>query len=715
MDSGVPRVPGPVGGCWSRRTGLSNPCMEICVEGSVVIGVESRESTHPLQLQLLGPMAVSRGGELLPLPASRKVRALAAYLAMATIELSRSHLRELLWDLPNDPRGELRWCLSKLRGVLDEPGRARVLASGDGVRLDLADCCVDAAQVSHTLQGGIATLDATALRTLAARFRGDFLEGLEIPRSAAYSAWLTGQRRRFRAGQVAVLERLALVLPHASTEAIACIEAWLRLAPFDGRAHERLFDALAEGGRMREGDQHLAATARQYDAEGQDWAPIGHAWRAAKLRHAAPSGVGPGSGLTLPVDTLRAATTEPVPAPAPATRRASLAVMPFTDRTRGVAARGGLGDGLAHDIITRLAKLRSMFVIAQGTVFALDERRIGAEDAGRRLNVDYVAGGSLRHEPGGRISVTVQLTETRSARVLWAEVFAGKLDDTFAWLDEIGDRIVAAVASQIEVAERNRAILKPPASLDAWEAHHRGLWHMMRFNREDNEQARHFFEAAMRLDPGFARPYAGLSFTYFQDAFLGWAERDTAVETAYRVASQGLMADDLDPTAHWALGRAQWLRGRLSESLAELDTCVDLSPNFAHGHYTLAFVHSQSGDPQAAIRGSDHSRALSPFDPLLFAMMGARAMALMRLGQHDEAADWALKAAARPNAHVHILGIALHCLTLAGRTGEARQIAAAIQRAQPGYGVEDFLTAFRYAPDGEALIRQAASQGLRPQ
>ena len=37
---------------------------------------------------------------------------------------------------------------------------------------------------------------------------------------------------------------------------------------------------------------------------------------------------------------------------------------------------------------------------------------------------------------------------------------------------------------------------------------------MVRFNREDNEQARHFFQAAVRLDPTFARPHAGLSFTH---------------------------------------------------------------------------------------------------------------------------------------------------------------------------------------------------------
>jgi hypothetical protein len=73
-----------------------------------------------------------------------------------------------------------------------------------------------------------------------------------------------------------------------------------------------------------------------------------------------------------------------------------------------------------------------------------------------------------------------------------------------------------------------------------------------------------------------------------------------------------------------------------------------LSPNFALGHYTLAFVHSQAGDPHAAIAASDHSRRLSPFDPLLFGMLGARAMALVRLGRFEEAAEWGVEGRSSP-------------------------------------------------------------------
>jgi TolB-like protein/DNA-binding winged helix-turn-helix (wHTH) protein len=392
-----------------------------------------------------------------------------------------------------------------------------------------------------------------------------------------------------------------------------------------------------------------------------------------------------------------------------APRRASVAIMPFDDRSTAPGVRGGSADALAHDVITRLAKLRSLFVIAQGTVFALHERNIGPEEAGRMLNVEYVVSGSLNRH-GNRLTVSVELAETRTARIVWAEVFNQKLDDAFFVLDEIGNRIVASIANEIETIERNRAILRPPNSLDAWEAHHRGLWHMYRFNRTDNELAQHFFETAVRLDPTFARAHAGLSFTHFQNAFQGWASREPEIDRAFAAAGQSLMADDRDPAAHWAMGRALWLRGSQDQSVVELEQAIDLSPNFALGHYTLAFVHSQGGDPHAAIKFSDHSRHLSPFDPLLFAMLGARAMALVSLRQFDEAADWGVKAAARPNAHAHILAIAAYSLALAGRLDEARAQLAAIHKTLPRYGVVDFLAAFRFSPESAALFREAAKR-----
>lgn len=302
--------------------------------------------------------------------------------------------------------------------------------------------------------------------------------------------------------------------------------------------------------------------------------------------------------------------------------------------------------------------------------------------------------------PGGRARAPLALR--------LGGIFNYKRNDAFLVLEEIGNRIVASVANEIETIERNRAILKPPNSLDAWEAHHRGLWHMYLFNKADNEQARHFFATAVRLDPTFARAYAGLSFAHFQNAFQGWAQREPEIDRAYEAAAKSLMVDDRDPAAHWAMGRALWLRGQHDQSVIELEQAIDLSPNFALGHYTLAFAHSQAGDPQAAISSSDHSRQLSPFDPLLFGMLGVRAMALVRLGRFEEAAYWAVKAAARPNAHPHILSIAAYSLALAGSLDEARAYATTIRRMLPRYSVTDFFDAFRFDPDSMALFRKGA-------
>ena len=655
----------------------------------VEVTVESTPAVRRpgLVVRMLGPLEIWKGETRLALPASRKVRALFAYLALAPRPVARSQLCELLWDVPNDPRGELRWCLSKLRRLLDEPERRRVVAALDAVRLDLEGCRVDALAVLDAAPT-LAILAPEQLRELVTPWRGELMAGLELDRSPAFAAWLTGQRRRLHALHVAALERLAATA--AGEEAQAHLEAWLEQAPFDPRAHAQLLASLARAGRIGEGEAHLAASVRRFEAEGLDGAPLHQAWRSARV---APR--------------VGGAASEPEATPSTAARRASLAVMPFADHGAAAEGRAGIAGALVHDVITRLAKLRALFVIAQGTVFTLAERRVGPQDAGRMLDVDYVVSGSVQQR-GGRLLVMAELSETRSARILWAESFSYRLDDTFLVLDAIGDRIVASVAGEVEASERNRAILRPPSSLDAWSAHHRGLWHMYRFNRADNEQARHFFELAARLDPTFARAHAGLSFTYWQGAFQGWEPRAAAVDRAFAAAGQSMMADARDPAAHWALGRAHWLRGQRDQALAELQQAVELSPNFALGHYTLAFIHATGGDPAQAVVSADHSRRLSPFDPLLFGMLGSRAMGLARLGRFAEAADAASKAAARPNAHAHILALAAFLSARAGRLDAGRGYLATIRATRPDYRVEDLIAAMQLEADGAAGMRAGA-------
>jgi TolB-like protein len=495
-----------------------------------------------------------------------------------------------------------------------------------------------------------------------------------------------------------------------------------------------MLDALVKRGRVRDGEEHAAAAFRAFEEEGLDWSPLRAAWQVlrsatiaqpeAPAAHAAApaslassppptarSPVGPvGPAVAPPVAPVLGAAGAESPEPR-ARRRRSIAVMPFVEATSPEpSGRGRMADGLTDDIITRLAKLRVVFVIARGTVYSLGERGIGAREAGRILNVEYVASGTLRRYEG-RISIVVELAETQDARIVWTDEFEAPAGETFSVLDAVVDRIVAAIAEEVESEEVSRAILRPPNSLDAWEAYHRGLWHMYKFNGPDNHHAEHFFRRAIEIDATFSRAYAGLSFAHFQNAFLDLTEdHGRQIDLAFEAASRSLGADERDPAAHWAMGRALWLHRREDESLVELRRTIELSPNFALGHYTLGFVHSQSGDPRLAIQTTDYSRKLSPFDPLQFAMLASRAIAHVRLGELEEAADWAVKATGRPNAHAHILAIAGECLALAGRREEAQKFVRRIRERVPGYDVEHFLRAFRFTPDVEKLFRAAARE-----
>ena len=135
------------------------------------------------------------------------------------------------------------------------------------------------------------------------------------------------------------------------------------------------------------------------------------------------------------------------------------------------------------------------------------------------MNAQYVASGHLRRD-GKRYLVSVELIDPTSDRIFWVDEFSCNADDSFAVPPVLAARIITGLDAEIHVIERNRALLMPPASLDAWQAYHRGLTSMSRFTSDGNREAQHFFNRAIALDPTFSRSYAGLSFTHFHNAFL---------------------------------------------------------------------------------------------------------------------------------------------------------------------------------------------------
>ena len=97
-------------------------------------------------INVLGTLEVSYAGDQICLPASRKTRALLGYLAINGSPERRDRLCELLWDVPDDPRGALRWSLSKLRPIVNCGAKTRLLADRERVCLDTGHFTIDLLQ-----------------------------------------------------------------------------------------------------------------------------------------------------------------------------------------------------------------------------------------------------------------------------------------------------------------------------------------------------------------------------------------------------------------------------------------------------------------------------------------------------------------------------------------------------------------------------------------
>jgi len=407
-----------------------------------------------------------------------------------------------------------------------------------------------------------------------------------------------------------------------------------------------------------------------------------------------------------------------VPAPdelsaasADAQSRPSIAVLPF--RLIGDAgAHETIADGLAHELITELARLRWLFVIARASSFRLRGHELDSREVGRLLGVRYCLSGTVEIS-GRQLLVTTDLVDTRGGDVVWAERYTGFIDDVHAVRAEIRSKILTSLEIQIPLHEAAGARLTVTDNLDAWSAYHLGLQHIYRFNRKDNAIAADLFGRAVAKDPGFARAHAGLSFVHFQTAFMRQTD-DVAGEIALArsCAQRGVDIDQLDPFVNFTMGRSFWLEGDLDRALAWLERSTSLSPNYAQGNYARAWTETMAGNGLEGREHVDLAMQLSPLDPLYYAMLGTRGFSHWTQGEYAEAASWTERAARSPGAHVLIAMIAAAAQMLAGDEARARTWADNVRQRSPHISRDDFFHAFPVKPETLRSRVAAALQQL---
>ncbi len=292
-----------------------------------------------------------------------------------------------------------------------------------------------------------------------------------------------------------------------------------------------------------------------------------------------------------------------------------LMILPVT--TTSVGELQQLALGMAESLITQLAKLSGLSVMAHASVLnsATSEVSIDA----RKLQGEYGVTHLLRTnlaERQGKLRVSVQLLETRTGQILWAESFERSADDHAPIEKELALRIATELSIRIQPDERSRISSSHTDNPEAWVLYRQGLVMLIPPNDITRiETARRLFRRATELDPDFAGGYAGESFSHsISLLFLKAAEPEKELARAIPLAEQAIAVDDGFAMGYATLSFAQLFAEETEKALANARHATEIQPGDAFARFILGMNLVIAGKPSQAIASLEQARRLDPLE-----------------------------------------------------------------------------------------------------
>jgi len=363
----------------------------------------------------------------------------------------------------------------------------------------------------------------------------------------------------------------------------------------------------------------------------------------------------------------------------------SIAVLPLINLS-GDPEQEYLSDGFTEDIITTLAKMPRMFVIARESSFTYKGKSVKTQEVGRDLGVRYVLEGSIQ-KFGERIRITAQLIDATNGHHLWAEKYDRNLTDIFALKDEITKEIAIALEIKLTEGEWLPGWMGITNNFDAWLKVKQSLEHFRRFTPDDNILSRKKAKEALNLDPNYTGAMQMVAWTLLMDGLFGTSKTpDISIEQAFELAQKAVDKGDDDAGAHYLIGYVHSQRGQFENAVSELEIARDLFPNSAEINAGLGMVLVNAGRPVEAIPVFKKAMSLNPIPPSwYFANLGD---AYRNTEQYEKATLEYKKAIQQQPDHMFAhLGLAV-CYVRLNRQEDANAEAAEVLRINPKFSVE---------------------------
>jgi TolB-like protein len=309
-----------------------------------------------------------------------------------------------------------------------------------------------------------------------------------------------------------------------------------------------------------------------------------------------------GYRFTGAIEGLGGATRKPLPLP----DKPSIAVLPFVNVSND-PAQESFADGLTEDLITDLARIPGLFVIARNSALAYKGKSMDVRAIAEELGVRYLLEGSARHA-AGRVRINAQLVDAVRGDQLWAERFDRSLDDIFAVQDEVTGRIVEALTGRLRTPPpRNR-----PKNLEAYDLCVRAR-KLIDDSPQTAREAHLMLTRAVSLDPGYAEAYRWLAMNHW----MGWVHWGEPMEPNRRIgldlARKAVAIDPNDAGCRWVLANLLAYERRFEEADAEFEQAIALDPNEADTFATLSDIAVLAGRVEEGLEHIRKAFRLNPY------------------------------------------------------------------------------------------------------
>ncbi|GLS24468.1 hypothetical protein GCM10007877_01790 [Marinibactrum halimedae] len=191
------------------------------------------------------------------------------YLVLTARPHRRDRLCEMFWEIPDDPRGSLRWSLSKIRPLVNELDNERLVADRERASLTTEGIEIDVHRISQALDDK--TTSASNLKWCHQQLKEPLLDGTELPNQHIYQQWLTAERAEMDRLRGKLLSRLASHPDIDPLEQLQWAEAWETLEPYTPAAATCLLSRLSALGQLQELEQCQAKLVKRFRNAGISW------------------------------------------------------------------------------------------------------------------------------------------------------------------------------------------------------------------------------------------------------------------------------------------------------------------------------------------------------------------------------------------------------------------------------------------------------------